>query len=165
MKFIRFTFVIFLVLLAAVSFAADIDIHFSPRGGCEKAIINGINNAKNEIRVQAYSFTSAPIAKALLDAHKRGVNTKIILDKSQKKQSYSSYFFFKNQGVPVYIDSAHAIAHNKIIIIDRRIVITGSFNFTRAAEENNAENLLIITSPELAEKYLQNWQVHRDHSE
>ena len=70
-----------------------------------------------------------------------------------------------NAGIPTYIDAKHAIAHNKIIIIDRRIVITGSFNFTRAAEENNAENLLIITSPELAEKYLQNWQTHRDHSE
>lgn len=165
MRFFKFIFTVFIVLSSAVSFAAEIDIHFSPRGGCERAIIHAIDNAREEIRVQAYSFTSSPIAKALLDAHKRGVNTKIILDKSQKKQSYSSYAFFKNQQIPVYVDSAHAIAHNKIIIIDRRIVITGSFNFTKAAEEKNAENLLIIRSAEVAGKYLQNWQKHFDHSE
>jgi phosphatidylserine/phosphatidylglycerophosphate/cardiolipin synthase-like enzyme len=67
--------------------------------------------------------------------------------------------------VPTFIDAKHAIAHNKIMIIDKATVITGSFNFTKAAEEKNAENLLIITSKELAKIYLDNWQKHREHSE
>lgn len=64
----------------------------------------------------------------------------------------------------IRINDKHAIAHNKIIIIDRSVVITGSFNFTKAAEEKNAENLLIIRSKELAKPYLDNWRHHRDHS-
>jgi len=68
-------------------------------------------------------------------------------------------------GIPTYIDAAHAIAHNKIMIIDRETVITGSFNFTKAAEEKNAENLLIIKNKELAKIYLDNWERHKEHSE
>jgi phosphatidylserine/phosphatidylglycerophosphate/cardiolipin synthase-like enzyme len=68
-------------------------------------------------------------------------------------------------GVPTYIDSTHAIAHNKIMVIDQETVITGSFNFTKAAEEKNAENILIIKSKELAQEYLDNWTKHKSHSE
>jgi phosphatidylserine/phosphatidylglycerophosphate/cardiolipin synthase-like enzyme len=100
--------------------------------------------------VQAYSFTSTPIAKALLEAHKRGVDVEVILDKSQKTHNYSSATFLANSNIPTFIDSIHAIAHNKIMIIDGKIVITGSFNFTKSAESKNAENLLILQSPELA---------------
>jgi hypothetical protein len=70
-----------------------------------------------------------------------------------------------NMGIPTKIDAQHAIAHNKVMVIDGQTVITGSFNFTKAAEENNAENLLVIRSPELAAKYAANWKVHADHSE
>src|SRR5215475_14190405 len=91
-----------------------------------------------------YSFTSAPIAKALLDAHKRGVQVQVILDKSQRTEKYSSADFLANQGVPTMIDAEHAIAHNKVMIIDGKTVLTGSFTFTKAAQTQNAENLLII---------------------
>jgi len=63
------------------------------------------------------------------------------------------------------IDAQHAIAHNKVIVIDENIVITGSFNFTKAAESNNAENILVIRDPTLAEKYLKNWKTHAAHSD
>lgn len=88
----------------------------------------------------------------------------IILDKSQKRGKYTSATFLVNAGIPTYIDASHAIAHNKIIIIDRAIIITGSFNFTKAAEEKNAENLLIIRSPEMANIYIENWRFHKQHS-
>jgi phosphatidylserine/phosphatidylglycerophosphate/cardiolipin synthase-like enzyme len=142
-----------------------VNVYFSPKGGCTNAIINEIEQAKTEILVQAYSFTSAPIARALLNAHKRGINVQVILDKSQKSQKYTSATFLINSGIPTYIDSKHAIAHNKIMIIDKEIVITGSFNFTKAAEEKNAENLLILKSKELASQYLMNWSEHKEHSE
>ena len=64
-----------------------------------------------------------------------------------------------------YIDSRHAIAHNKIMIIDKETVITGSFNFTKAAEEKNAENLLIMKNKELAKVYIENWYKHKKNSE
>lgn len=154
-------FIFFLVFGAS----ADTQVCFSPNGDCTDAIIKTIADARSEILVQAYSFTSAPIAKALLNAHKRGVAVSVILDRSQRTQKYSSYTFFRNMGIPVYVDSRHAIAHNKIMVIDETIVITGSFNFTQAAEKKNAENLLIIRSRELAVKYKVNWQEHRGHGE
>jgi len=144
---------------------AGIDACFTPGEDCTASVAEQVANAKKEILVQAYSFTSAPIAKALADAHKRGADVRIILDKSNRSQKYSSYTFFKNAGVPVYIDAKHAIAHNKIMIIDRETVITGSFNFTMAAQEKNAENLLVIKSPELSAQYIDNWNEHRRHSE
>ena len=70
-----------------------------------------------------------------------------------------------NLGIPVKIDAVHAIAHNKIVIIDGEAVITGSFNFTEAAKENNAENLLVIHDRKLAERYTRNWEEHAQHSE
>jgi phosphatidylserine/phosphatidylglycerophosphate/cardiolipin synthase-like enzyme len=143
---------------------SDIAVYFSPSGGCTDAIVNALGQAKETILVQAYSFTSAPIAKAVVDAHKRGVKMQVILDKSQRTEKYSSADFLAHAGVPVLIDDKHQIAHNKIMIIDGEIVITGSFNFTTAAEEHNAENLLIIHSKELAERYAANWQAHAGHS-
>lgn len=80
-----------------------------------------------------------------------------ILDKSQRTEKYSGATFLKNEGIPVMIDAAHAIAHNKVMVIDSGVVITGSFNFSKAAEERNAENLLVIRSPELAKIYSANW--------
>jgi phosphatidylserine/phosphatidylglycerophosphate/cardiolipin synthase-like enzyme len=74
----------------------------------------------------------------------------IILDRSQQKERYSSAKFMVHAGIPTYIDAAHAIAHNKVMIIDKSTGITGSFNFTKATEEKNAENLLVLRSKELA---------------
>ena len=144
---------------------APTQVCFSPNGGCTDAIVKEISSAKTEILVQAYSFTSAPIAKALVEAHKRGVKVEAILDKSQRTEKYSSATFLANSGIPTFIDARHAIAHNKIMVIDKTTVITGSFNFTKAAEGKNAENLLIIKSKELASIYIDNWKKHREHSE
>jgi phosphatidylserine/phosphatidylglycerophosphate/cardiolipin synthase-like enzyme len=144
---------------------AATQVYFSPNGGCTEAIVKEIGAAKREILVQAYSFTSAPIAKALVEAHKRGVRVEAILDKSQRTGKYSSATFLANSKIPTFIDARHAIAHNKIMIVDQDTVITGSFNFTKAAEEKNAENLLIIKSRELAKIYIENWNKHREHSE
>jgi phosphatidylserine/phosphatidylglycerophosphate/cardiolipin synthase-like enzyme len=94
------------------------NVCFSPYGGCTEAIVDQIDNAKSEILIQAYSFTSAPIAKSLVNAHKRGIHVEIILDKSNKSKKYSAGDFTAHMGVTTYIDSRHAIAHNKIIIID-----------------------------------------------
>lgn len=158
------TFLLFAT--SAIAFQVEIEkVCFSPDGKCTAAIVERIDNAKSEILIQAYSFTSAPIAKALINAHKRGIKVEAILDKSQKKERYTSATFLANAGIPTFIDSRHAIAHNKIIILDKETVITGSFNFTKAAEEKNAENLLIAKSNELAKQYLDNWVKHKEHSE
>jgi len=134
-------------------------------GGCTDAIIQELDKAQKAVLVQAYSFTSAPIAKALLNAHKRGVKVEVILDKSQKKEKYSSADFLAHAGIRTLVDSAHRIAHKKVMVIDGETGITGSFNFTKQAEEKNAENLLVIRDKSLAERYIQNWKEHERHPE
>lgn len=157
---------ILLALFLAVSIqAADIQVYFSPHGGCTEAIVANLDKATNMVLVQAYSFTSVPIAKALVDAEKRGVKVQVILDKSQRTEKYSEADFLFHAGVPTWIDAKYAIAHNKIIIIDGKTVLTDSFNFSKAAEESNAENLLVIQDNALAKKYTVNYLEHLKHSE
>ncbi|MDR1146886.1 MAG: phospholipase D family protein [Verrucomicrobiales bacterium] len=161
----------FLAMLACVIAALTVNatgsgpilaVYFSPHGGAQQAIVREIDGAREIIQVQAYSFTSAPIAAALVAAHRRGVQVETLLDKSNRTAQYSAATFLKHGGIPVLIDAKPAIAHSKIMIIDQATVITGSFNFTKAAEEANTENLLIIKdAPELVQKYLRNYACRR----
>lgn len=132
-------------------------VYFSPQGGCTEAVVHEIQNAQHTIFVQAYSFTSNPIAKALVEAARSGVLVGVILDKSQRTEKYSGADFIAHAGIHVVIDEKPAIAHSKVMIIDGSTVITGSFNFTSSAEERNVENLLILRSVDLAKSYQQNW--------
>ena len=86
-----------------------VEVYFSPKGGCTEAVVREIDAARTSIRVQAYSFTSAPIAKALVEARRRGVDVQVILDKSQRTEKYSSADFLLHASIPVYIDAEHAI--------------------------------------------------------
>lgn len=143
----------------------QVEVFFSPKGGCTDAVVRELRKAKSSVYVQAYSFTNTDIAKALVDAHRRGLKVSIILDKSQETEQYSEADFTSRAGIPTAIDAVHAIAHNKVMIIDETTVITGSFNFTTSAEQRNAENLVILhESPALASKYLANWKAHLAHS-
>jgi phosphatidylserine/phosphatidylglycerophosphate/cardiolipin synthase-like enzyme len=143
----------------------SVEVFFSPNGGCTEAVVRELNRAKETVLVQAYSFTSAPIAQAMVSAFRRGVKVQVILDESQRSERYSSADFVAHARIPIFIDAKHAIAHNKIIVIDGETVLTGSFNFTKAAEEHNAENLLVIHDAALAAKYARNWKEHLEHSE
>jgi phosphatidylserine/phosphatidylglycerophosphate/cardiolipin synthase-like enzyme len=142
-----------------------IQVFFSPNGGATQAAVDALGQATNSVLVQAYSFTSAALAQALVAAQHRGVTVQIILDRSQRTEKYSEADFFNHNEVTTLIDSRHAIAHNKVMIIDGFLVLTGSFNFTRAAEDKNAENLLLINDPILAKAYADNWHAHEQHSE
>lgn len=162
------TLILWTVLLPPITLPQEslttVEVCFSPRGQCTHAIIKELNRAKNSVLVQAYSFTSVPIAEAPVNAYRRGVKVEVILDKSRKTEKKSSAPFLSDRGVQVKIDATRGIAHNKVMIIDDEIVITGSFNFTKNAEKKNAENLLIIHDRKLAEKYVKNWQEHVQHS-
>ena len=138
---------------------------FSPKGGCTEAIVEAIGIASHDVLVQAYSFTSDPIRNALIAAKRRGVDVRVILDRQASEDPNSEVKNLLKYGVLVWLDSEHPIAHNKIIIIDRKIVLTGSFNFTKQAETGNAENVLVINHPELAARYAENWDQHLNHSD
>jgi len=140
-------------------------VYFSPSGGAERAVVEEIDQAAKEILVQAYTFTNKAIIAALRRAARAGVNVRLILDKSCASEHDGSQAKAARSIGPTSIDAEHAIAHNKVMIIDGVRVITGSFNFTNAAEDKNAENLLILDSPELAASYRDNWKTHQAHSE
>ena len=139
-------------------------VYFSPNHGATRAVVEALAAAKATVLVQAYSFTSAPIAKALVEAHARGVDVQVILDRKKMGSNYSSADFVAHARIVTVIDGAHASAHNKVMVIDGETIITGSFNFTTAAEQRNAENLLVIHDRALAAQYAANWQAHAAHS-
>jgi len=115
--------------------------------------------------MQAYSFTSYKIAHALTSAAERGIQVKVILDKSNfMPGQFSQANYLLKNNIPVWMDDELSIAHNKVLIIDNAIIETGSFNYTGAAQYKNAENVLIINSNDLAQQYLQNWEYRRAHS-
>jgi len=159
--FKKIVFGIFILLVSQFALAknvpVDIKACFTPSENCTSEIVSEIDKAKKSLYMQAYSFTSDPISKALVEAKKRGVDVKVLLDKSQVKAKYSSASYLDSQGIWTRIDYLPAIAHNKVIVIDGKTVITGSFNFTKAAQFKNAENLLVIQDAELAEQYTRNW--------
>jgi phosphatidylserine/phosphatidylglycerophosphate/cardiolipin synthase-like enzyme len=139
-----------------------ITTHFSPHGGTDKADADEIARAKKTVRVFAYSFTSAVIADALVAAKQRGIDVQMVVDPGVVLSSKAVQCI--KAGIPVWVDHQHAIMHNKVLIVDGKTVATGSFNFSVAAEQSNAENSLIIDCPPLADAYLKNWEEHRAHS-
>ncbi|MEY4729940.1 MAG: hypothetical protein RL020_1098 [Pseudomonadota bacterium] len=152
---------------------STVEALFTPGDKIARRIVDLIDDAKQDIKVQAYGFTNTAIANALIAAKKRGVDVHIIEDDGEylniNQFSKIKIDSMKVVGVKVYLDSDHAIAHNKIMLIDantlQHAVITGSYNFTQAAEKNNAENVLLIRSnPAIAAEYLANWKKHQAHS-
>ena len=129
---------------------------FTPHYKCLPLILHAIADARRSIHMMAYSFTSESIAAALITAKKRGIDVQIILDKSQTDH-HSQRQTLQRADIPVYIDESVAIAHNKVIIIDQETVLTGSYNYSVGAENRNAENIIIIKNPDLAQSYLSNW--------
>ena len=127
-------------------------IYFSPKGGCEAQIIWWINRANISIHVLIYSFTLDSISNALINAYNRGVDVKIVFERDQVTK-YSEYQKLKAAGVPVRNDTNPGLMHNKVMIIDGKIVLTGSFNWSVSAERRNNENLIVIRSIYVARVY------------
>lgn len=135
----------------------QVEAAFSP-GGAQSLVIREIGAATSSIDMAAYSFTSAPIAKALVAAHRRGVRVRAVLDKSQLAERYTGGTFLVNAGIEVRIDSRYAIMHNKFMVIDGQTVQTGSFNYTKSAQDRNAENVLVLRgSPGIVRAYSAEW--------
>ncbi len=159
-------------LLCLWAFAAtargSTEVWFSPWDDAEGAIIRTVAEARATIHVQAYLLTSRVISRALVDAHRRGVQVSVLADQEQAQRGNNGDQLEQlvAAGIPVAMETRYAAAHNKVIVIDAEgttpIVITGSYNFTWSAQARNAENLLILRGqPDLAQRYWANWRRHR----
>jgi len=129
-----------------------IGIYFSPNGGCENAVLTWISKANSTIHVLIYSFTLDSIGDALIAAHRRGIEIEIVFEKTQISQ-YSEYTRLRNAGISVRNDTNPDLMHNKVMIVDSSIVLTGSFNWSTNAQENNDENLVVISSRPVANSF------------
>jgi len=135
-------------------FFAEIRIFFSPKGGITEDIIRQIDNAQEYIDIAIYSFTYEPLAGAIIRAKNRGVKIRTLMDREQLKGKYLKYKYFLYNNIAVIQDRHAGIMHNKIAIIDGRILFTGSYNWSKSAEERNEENLLeFIDEKEIIEIY------------
>jgi len=154
----KFKFITILIigLLFIFSFnaLAKIELYFSLYDDPESIIIKNIDSAKEFINIAMYTFTDREIAQAILRAKDRGVDIKIYLDRSQVNAKYSKSRYFINNGIEgIRISSNNYIMHNKFAVIDNKIVITGSYNWTASAGERNDENLLVIDDKNIIKKY------------
>ncbi len=152
------------VLSAAPASAAQVRACFSPPlpGGCDPlaTVVQAIDGARKTVLVQMYALTSRQIVSALVNAKRRGVDVRAIVDRSQLREDRSDTYAvgrLASGGVPVLVDTVPGLMHNKVMIVDGATVVTGSFNYTWSAEHRNAENLLVIHDPALAAEYTQNW--------
>ena len=134
-------------------------VGFSPSHTALAVVMEEINNAQHTIDVEAYSFTSKEISKALVRAKKRGVDVRVVADKKANSARYSSVTYLANHKVPVRLNGRYAIMHDKVMLFDGVTLQTGSFNYTAAADRSNAENVLVIRNqPQLVAVYQEEFE-------
>lgn len=133
----------------------QVETYFSPDDGVASRILELLQGAQESVYFLAYSFTSDPIAQVLRDKHSAGLTVRGVMDSSQVDSNQGTeYDPFLQSGLDVRRDGNKGLMHHKVIIIDRSIVITGSYNFTGSAEDRNDENVVIFFSPDIAEWFL-----------
>ena len=149
---ITLTIIIFTLTLC-LSTLAKTEVYFSLSDNPQKAIIKNINQAQAFINIAMYIFTDREIAIPLVKARERGVKVRVYLDKDQVDYKYSQSRFLVQKGIKTRISTNNYIMHNKFAIIDNRILLTGSYNWTFSANSRNDENLMVIDDPEIIALY------------
>ena len=160
-----------IAVAAPLPATGTVEALFTPWDDAEGAVVRALFAARRSVHVQAYLLSSRSIARALQDAHERGVAVEVLADREMVTKGDKSLVpKLAAEGIPVWLETRYAIAHNKVLLIDalgaHGVVITGSYNFTWSAQARNAENLLILRdNPALVRRYLENWQRHRGEAE
>ena len=141
--------------------AQQIEVAFSPESGAEALVLKMIGSARRSIRLAGYSFTSPAVVRGLIDAKRRGVDVKILLDDkgNHGQSSLAAINLIVNTEIPLRVISTYAIHHDKYIVVDGKHTETGSFNFSQAAAKSNSENALVLwDNPAVARQYLTHWE-------
>ncbi|MDM0001151.1 phospholipase D family protein [Variovorax sp. J22P240] len=138
--------------------AATASAAFTP-GQALPLVLETIRGARTSIVVAAYAFTSRPIAVALRDAQRRGVQVRVVVDAGEARHGDTAARFLANERVAVRLNARYALQHNKFMVVDARTVQTGSFNYTASAAQRNAENVLVLrNTPDVAAQYEAQWR-------
>jgi len=132
--------------------------YFSPDRGADQVVIGFIDHCHTFLDVAIYSLTHDPIAEAIIRAHQRGVKVRVLMDRSQAGNQYADDEKLEAVGIEVRRDIVKGIMHNKFLVGDGRdapsAVLTGSYNFTKNATENNAENFVVVRLSYIVEAYM-----------
>lgn len=153
------------ILVLALAQVPTVEIRFSPRGGCTELVAQAIGGAEHEVLVSTYQLTSRRIVNALVQAAHRGVTVRVVVDRSQELARASGLPAIRAARIPARIDRRHRIQHNKVVVLDGRSVVTGSFNFSASAEELNAENVLLLHDRGAAQRFRQDFEQHWQHAQ
>lgn len=154
------------LLYRAVADTPSVSACFSPKGGCVDAIVQQLGRAKKDVLILARSFACEPLAKAVLDAKMRGVRVEIVLDRHNEKDPTSDVHLFAEQGLAPALDTHFPCCHDNLVLIDGRVLLTGSFDFTRQAEEQNSDSLLVIAGhPAVLAGFRKHFQDAKTHAQ
>jgi phosphatidylserine/phosphatidylglycerophosphate/cardiolipin synthase-like enzyme len=142
-----------------------VDVYFSPDDGVLNALGLLLTHAEESIYFLAFSFTSNELGAVVRQKNDAGLDVKGVMDDEQVKSNTGTEFDpFRQKGVDVLIDGNPGQMHHKLFIVERKIVAFGSYNFSKSAEENNDENLIIIYSPQIAEQFIMEFERVRSHA-
>lgn len=133
---------------------ASIEVYFSPDDGVEKRLIDLIGQAQHAIDFMAFTLTSDEMADAILAQAEAGVKVRGVFETSQASAAGGEYERLREAGLDVRLDGNRGSMHHKVFVIDGEVLITGSYNFTRSAEERNDENVLVVFHADLVQEYL-----------
>jgi phosphatidylserine/phosphatidylglycerophosphate/cardiolipin synthase-like enzyme len=142
----------------AILEGTPIQVIFSPEDGAMGNVIALLNDAQSSIRFLAFSFTDYPMAQAMIARAQNGVDVQGVFETFGSNGTRSELKTLWCAGLPVRQDGNSGFLHDKIIIVDNSIVVTGSLNFSSSADEDNEENVIILDNPEIAALYLQEYQ-------
>lgn len=137
------------------------EVAFSPEAGAEALIVKVIYGARTSIRLASYSFTSPVAVRSLMDAKRRGVDVKVVIDdKGNRGQAnLAAINLIIGADMPIRVVSVYAIHHDNYIVVDGKTTETGSFNYSRAAAKSNSEDVLVVWNDAVvAGRYLQQWE-------
>lgn len=130
------------------------EAHFSPGEDCRRQLLDLLVSAREAIDISVFTISDDRLTEAILTAHKRKVNVRLITDNDKASDQGSDIYYLINQGLPVRMDSSENHMHHKFAVIDKKILVNGSFNWTRSATDYNQENILVTDEPKLVSAYL-----------
>ncbi|GIW11859.1 MAG: phospholipase [Dehalococcoidia bacterium] len=141
---------------------ATVETYFAPQDNVQAAIVARVQAAQTSIVFLAFQFTSDPIAQAMIARLRQGVRVAGAFERTGSETPFSEFRQLQQAGAEVYQDGNPYIMHHKVIVVDERVVMTGSYNFTDNANRQNDENLLIIEDRELARRFLEEFERVRE---
>lgn len=140
--------------------------YFSPGDDCENAIVSSIRNAKHSVKICVFTISENVISDAVVKAHKKGISVKIITDNDKLNDMGSDIRMLSKAGIRIRIDQSSSHMHHKFCVVDKEVLLTGSYNWTKSAADRNQENILVTEDPKMVKSYLSEfeklWDLFKD---